>query len=43
MLIRPGLIALLLTIACTAPAFARGDAAAGEKVFNRCKTCHMTR
>jgi cytochrome c len=24
-----------------APAFAEGDAAAGEKVFNQCQTCHV--
>lgn len=24
-----------------APAFAEGDAAAGERDFNRCKSCHM--
>jgi cytochrome c len=24
-----------------APAFAEGDAEAGEKVFNKCKACHM--
>ena len=24
-----------------APAFAEGDAAAGEKEFNKCKSCHM--
>ncbi len=35
----------LLTIAATtlafaAPAFAEGDAAAGEKTFKKCKSCH---
>jgi len=28
------------TISAAAPAFAAGDAAAGEKVFNQCKSCH---
>lgn len=27
-------------ISAAAPAFAAGDAAAGEKVFNQCKSCH---
>ncbi len=27
-------------IAFASPAFADGDAAAGEKVFNKCKACH---
>ena len=36
----------LLTIAATAlalatPAFAEGDAAAGEKTFKKCKACHV--
>ncbi|MEZ5713955.1 MAG: cytochrome C [Paracoccaceae bacterium] len=31
--------AALLVIA--APAFAEGDAAAGEKTFKKCKSCHM--
>jgi len=34
----------LVTIALTAPAFAQdvtGDAAAGEKVFAKCQTCHV--
>lgn len=26
---------------CAAPAFAEGDAAAGEKTFNQCQTCHV--
>ncbi len=29
-----------LTIALGAPAFAGGDVAAGQKVFNKCKSCH---
>jgi cytochrome c len=28
-------------LALAAPAFAEGDAAAGEKEFNKCKACHM--
>jgi len=33
---------LLLALGMAAPVFAQdGDAAAGEKVFNRCKACHM--
>ena len=28
------------TLSVSAPAFAAGDAAAGEKVFNQCKACH---
>jgi cytochrome c len=35
------LIATLATLALTAPAFAEGDAAKGEKEFGKCKTCHM--
>ena len=31
--------AVLATLAL--PAFAEGDAAEGEKLFNRCKSCHM--
>ncbi|SME89029.1 cytochrome c [Tistlia consotensis] len=31
---------LLLVFAAAQPAFADGDAAAGEKVFARCKACH---
>lgn len=31
-------VALMIT---AAPAFAEGDAAAGEKGFNKCKSCHM--
>lgn len=39
-------IAALIAMTCAAPAFAdghggSGDAAAGEKTFNRCKSCHM--
>lgn len=34
----PALLALFLCHASTA--FAEGDAAHGEKVFNRCSTCH---
>lgn len=35
------LIAAAATLATLAmPAFAAGDAAKGEKIFNRCKACH---
>jgi cytochrome c len=34
------LIAALAAIGLSAPAFAEGDAAAGEKIFGKCKTCH---
>jgi len=30
-----------LLIGLAAPALAEGDTAAGEKVFNKCKACHM--
>lgn len=33
--------AALLAIGFAAPAFAAGDAAEGEKTFNKCKSCHM--
>ena len=32
-------VAVLAALAAT-PALAEGDAAAGEKVFNKCKACH---
>ena len=35
------LLATLLATGLAAPAFAQGDAEAGEKVFNKCKACHM--
>jgi cytochrome c len=38
---RSALLAALLASFCAAPAFAQGDAEAGEKVFNKCKTCHQ--
>ena len=34
------LSALCLLGLATGPAFAEGDAAKGEKVFNKCKACH---
>ena len=37
---KAALFAALFAVAA-APAFAQGDAAAGEKVFNKCKACHM--
>ncbi len=33
--------ASLAMIALSAPAFAEGDAAKGEREFNKCKACHM--
>jgi cytochrome c len=32
---------VLLALGCATPALAQSDPAAGEKVFNRCKACHM--
>ncbi len=34
-------VAATLLVGLAAPALAQGDAAAGEKVFNKCKACHM--
>lgn len=34
-------IAAALLLAAAGPAFAQGDAEAGERVFNKCKACHM--
>ncbi|WP_295313170.1 cytochrome C [Roseobacter sp.] len=33
--------AALIALSFAAPAFAEGDAEAGEKEFNKCKACHM--
>jgi cytochrome c len=33
--------AALIALSFAAPAFAEGDATAGEKTFNKCKSCHM--
>ena len=33
--------AAIIALSFAAPAFAEGDAAAGEKTFNKCKSCHM--
>jgi cytochrome c len=33
--------AVVLAVVTSAPAFAAGDAAAGEKVFAKCQTCHV--
>lgn len=33
--------AMTLGLAATGPALADGDAASGQRVFNRCKTCHV--
>lgn len=34
-------VATAALIALSAPAFAEGDAEAGEKAFKKCKACHM--
>ena len=34
------IFAFTAVAALSGPAFAEGDAAAGEKVFNKCKACH---
>lgn len=34
-------LAVLLLAAMSSTAFADGDAAKGEKVFNKCKACHV--
>ena len=34
------ILAAALVSFATSPAFAEGDAAAGEKVYKKCKTCH---
>ena len=34
-------VATAALIALSAPAFAEGDAEAGEKTFKKCKACHM--
>lgn len=33
--------AAIIALGFAAPAFAEGDAAAGETTFNQCKACHM--
>ena len=35
------LLATLVAAGFAAPALAQGDVVAGEKVFNKCKACHM--
>ena len=30
-----------MSLAIATPAFAEGDAAAGKRVFNKCKSCHV--
>lgn len=37
---KPLFLALLALASITAPAFAQGDAAAGETIFKRCAGCH---
>ena len=34
-------LAILATLAVATPVFAEGDVAAGEKLFKKCKSCHM--
>ncbi len=34
-------LAILAVLAAASPAFAEGDVAAGEKLFKKCKACHM--
>lgn len=38
---KSSILATFATLALSVPAFAEGDAAAGEKVFKKCKACHM--
>lgn len=33
--------AILMTLSLTTPAAAEGDAAAGEKLYNKCRACHV--
>ena len=40
MTIRKTLLSAVALSLLAAPAFAEGDAAAGEKVFRKCKSCH---
>lgn len=35
------LVTAILALAVAAPAWAEGDPEAGEKVFRKCKACHM--
>ncbi len=35
------LVAVMAAIALSTPALAQGDIEAGEKVFKKCKSCHM--
>jgi cytochrome c len=39
-MIKPILTTAATLLALSAPAFAEGDAEAGEKVFKKCKACH---
>ncbi len=34
-------LAAIIALSFAAPAFAEGDAEAGEKAFSKCKSCHM--
>ena len=36
-----GVTAAAVTLLVAAPSWAEGDAAAGKKVFNKCKACHV--
>ena len=34
-------LAAMIALSLASPVFAEGDAVAGEKTFNKCKSCHM--
>ncbi|MGR3462133.1 MAG: c-type cytochrome [Roseovarius sp.] len=38
---KTSLVTAILALALAAPAWAEGDPEAGEKVFRKCKACHM--
>jgi cytochrome c len=38
---KTGIVLAALGLAAAAPALASGDAAEGEKIFTKCKSCHM--
>lgn len=38
---KTSILATIAAMVLAAPAFAEGDAAAGEKEFKKCKACHM--
>ena len=41
-MLKPQLIAAVVLAALSLPAHAEGDAAKGERIFNKCKGCHAT-